>query len=243
MAEDPTAEISTRPARTWLAFAVVGVAVVGITILAVAVVVVDSANAQNVFNILVPVVASWVGTVLAFYFGRDNYESANREMRQLVRELTPDERAKEPVTSIMRLGANLTSIRLSDGAEVDVYTIQDLKYRYVGQISRLPILNPDGTVLYLIHQSRVDQFLANGGALTDTLASFVAARAGEPFPIRFDYGHGFLTVSPTATLADVKGEIDRIESVQDVFVTADGSPRSEMLGWVSNIRLSRFLPS
>jgi hypothetical protein len=242
MAEAATAETSSR-FRTWLAFAVVGVAVMGITVLAVAVVVVDSSNAQNVFNILVPVVASWVGTVLAFYFGRENYESANREMRQLVKELTPDERANEAVTSIMRLAANLTSIRLSDDLGADGVTLADLKARFVGQVSRLPVLNSDGTPLYMIHQSRVDQYVANGGSQSATLAEFVVTRAAEPFPVRFDHGHGFLTVPPTATLAEVKDEIDRIESVQDVFVTANGSASSELLGWVSNIRLSRFLPS
>jgi hypothetical protein len=226
-----------------LAFAVVGVAVVGITVLAVAVVIVDSSNAQHVFNILVPVVASWVGTALAFYFGRENYESANREMRQLVRDLTPDERAKEPVTSIMRIAANLTSMTLTDATGPEVVTLQDLKARYVGQVSRLPVLDADGRLRYMIHQSRVDQYLANGGQQSDTLAAFVEARAAEAFPIRFDYGHGFLTVSPAAKLVDIMKEIDRIESVQDVFVTADGSPSSEMLGWVSNIRLSRFLPT
>src|SRR5437660_837167 len=33
-------------------------------------------TAQYVLTAVLPVVAAWVGTVLAFYFGRENYESA-----------------------------------------------------------------------------------------------------------------------------------------------------------------------
>jgi uncharacterized membrane protein YdjX (TVP38/TMEM64 family) len=78
-----------RP-RNWVAIVIVLVSVFALVIAGVAVIIVDSKNAMSVFNIIVPVIAAWVGTVLAFYFGRENFESANKEVRetnQQVRDL------------------------------------------------------------------------------------------------------------------------------------------------------------
>jgi uncharacterized membrane protein len=42
-------------------------------------------SAKWVFNAIVPLVASWVGAVIAFYFGRDNYEAATEQVLALTR--------------------------------------------------------------------------------------------------------------------------------------------------------------
>jgi len=241
MAEKSTeSALGPRP-RAWLAPTVLVLAMAGITALAIAVIVADEGNAPNVFNVLIPVIASWVGTVLAFHFGRESHESASREVRQLVRDLTPTERANEPVTSVMRLAANTIILTLTEETTADSISLARVKERFVGQASRLPVLTADRAPQYMIHESSVDQYLAASGTPTTTLADFVADRASEPKPVRFDPDHGFLTVGPTATLSQVSEEMEQINSVQDIFVTADGSSNSELLGWVSNIRLGRYL--
>lgn len=228
--------------RTTLGFTVVVLAVVGMVILAIVVALVDRDNAQDVFNVAVPVVAAWVGTVLAFYFGRENFESANQEIREMVRELGPDERGRQPATAIMRPLRDMVSLTLAGGATPASIPLRDLKAKLVGNVSRLPVLESDRSVLYMIHESRIDQYLADAGTTPDdTLEQFITSQESATEPARFDHGHGFLTVPETATLGDVKRVLDSQSSVQDVFITRTGQPDAEALGWISNIRLARYL--
>lgn len=225
-----------------MGFTVVLLAIVGVMVLAVTIVIVDPDSGQNVFNVIVPVIAAWVGTVLAFYYGRQNFQTANEEIREMVRELGPDDRARQPVTAIMKPAWNMTSMVVDGNGSAASLTLRELKAKYVGNVSRLPVLGSDRSALYMIHESRVDRHVAEGGSIEDTLETFVATQAADTPPVQFDYGHGFLTVPENATVADVKHELVREQSVQDVFVTRSGRPDGEVLGWVSNIRLARYLP-
>jgi ABC-type sugar transport system permease subunit len=72
---------------------VAGVSIVG---LGVATILLSPSNAQSTFNLVLPVLASWVATVLVFYFGRENFESASRQVREMADKLTPEQRAKTP---------------------------------------------------------------------------------------------------------------------------------------------------
>lgn len=44
---------------------------------------------QNVFNGLLPLFGAWVGAVLAFYFSKDNFQTASESVRDTVREFNP----------------------------------------------------------------------------------------------------------------------------------------------------------
>jgi branched-subunit amino acid permease len=66
------------------------VAAIGIVLLGVLAVKKDKSNAMTFFHVVLPVFASWVGTILAFYYGRENFESANTQIREIIRKLTPE---------------------------------------------------------------------------------------------------------------------------------------------------------
>jgi hypothetical protein len=80
-----------------IALGILLVSALAITVLAAVAVNPDSSNALTIFNTSQPVFASWVGTVLAFNFGRENFESANSQMRPLISKLSPEERAQTPI--------------------------------------------------------------------------------------------------------------------------------------------------
>jgi hypothetical protein len=40
---------------------------------------------DKVFSALVPLFGTWAGTILAFYFARENFDSANQSVQRLVR--------------------------------------------------------------------------------------------------------------------------------------------------------------
>jgi hypothetical protein len=43
---------------------------------------------------ILPMIGTWVGTVLAFYFGKEQLEAATRSVTSIARELTPDEKLR-----------------------------------------------------------------------------------------------------------------------------------------------------
>ena len=77
---------SDGSSRNWLALGVVIFGFASITILAVVAIINPSSNSNGmtILNMVLPVVATWIGTVLAFFFGRANFESANLQVQQLV---------------------------------------------------------------------------------------------------------------------------------------------------------------
>ncbi len=101
--------------RSVLAYGILifsGLAIAGSAVMAI---IVDRGNAITIVNIVLPVITSWVGTILAFYFGRENFEAANQQVLQLVRRLTPEERSTASVTSIMRRLTDLVYIFVTRG--------------------------------------------------------------------------------------------------------------------------------
>ena len=240
---DAPSQAGTAKARTVLAVTTVVITVVGFATLATVVVVQDSSNAMTVFNILVPVFASWVGTVLAFYFGRDNFEAANREVRELVTTVTEaagEQHAQEQATAIMRPLEDMVVEQLASGNDLSSITLQAIRAKFTEAITRMPILAATAQALYMIHQSSIDRYLATEGhGEGDTLQLFIDSQAAAGF--RFDNQHGFGTVAETATAGEVKASMDAAQGVQDIFVTTDGTGDGAVLGWISNLRLSRSL--
>jgi hypothetical protein len=43
---------------------------------------------------ILPMIGTWVGTVLAFHFGKEQLEAATRSVTSIARELTPDEKLR-----------------------------------------------------------------------------------------------------------------------------------------------------
>ncbi|MGE5264021.1 MAG: CBS domain-containing protein [Acidobacteriota bacterium] len=211
-----------------------------------AVIIVDSKNAMSVFNVIVPVIAAWVGTVLAIYFGRENFESANKEVREtnqqvrdLVQQLTPEERAKTSVVAIMRPMTQVTSYQIQQGEDDKDVPLKKLRDLFKDPVSRLPILDPDGKLKYMIHQSSIDKYIADGGSEKDSLETFIAKEKAA----KREYGanKGFIMISQKATLADAKRQAQEAGGCQDIFVTVEGKPDEIPLGWISNVRMAKFL--
>lgn len=113
---------SNGRARSRLAYGTLIFSGLAITIMAVIAIVTDPKNTMTIFNIVLPMFASWVGTILAFYFGRENFESASQQVqaatqqvREIAQALTPEQRAEALVTSIMRPLADTIHFPIPEG--------------------------------------------------------------------------------------------------------------------------------
>jgi hypothetical protein len=232
-------KISNGGARSNLAYGILAFSTTAIIVLAIYVIRKDPGNGMTIFNIVLPVFASWVGTILAFYFGRENFESANKQVRELVQRLTPEERAKALVNSIMRSLDNVIHFQIPPGKGDQDFKLSELSVKFVGNVSRLPIIDAEKKPKYMIHDSAIDKYLASGGNQEDTLEKFVATQKKAGFD--FGVNKGFVVVSEQSTIADAKRKMEETRSCQDIFITKKGTSDEPLTGWVSNVRLAKFL--
>ena len=222
-----------------LAYGTVIFSAVGIICLAAYIISKDSGNAMTVFNIVLPVFASWVATILAFYYGRENFESANQEVRKMV-QLTTQQREEEPVTSIMRPFNDMVHFQTPDGEGGQDVKLSELRHKFdPDKVSRLPIIYADKKPKYMIHQSSIDKYIAAGGKPEDTLKNFIATQKKAGF--EFGLNKGFVVVSEQTALAVAKRKMEELRFCQDIFITKAGSSDEPLTGWISNVRMAKFL--
>ena len=103
--EQAAASAADQTTRNRIAFWITLGGMVGVTILGIVVICLapdgksKSDAAQLVFGSVLPLLGTWVGTVLAFYFAKANFESAARHAKDLL-GITERLRAI-PVESVM----------------------------------------------------------------------------------------------------------------------------------------------
>lgn len=193
---------------------------------------------RDTFTMLLPVLGTWVGTVLAFYFSRENFEEAAKQTANLVKQLSPEQKLEQiPVVEAMISLEDISTTRyvLTTSAD-NVNLWNDIVDGVLNKFSknRLPVLDQTGQVKYVIHRSIIDKYIAEKAISgTDvkslTLNDLIAAN---------DYAQvatAFGTVGKTTKLIAVKQQIDGNPNCADVFVTEDGTKSSKAIGWITNV--------
>ena len=231
---------SDGAARSILAYLILGFSILAITVMAIYVIQKDCEEGKNIFNIVLPVFASWVGTILAFYFGRENFESANRQVKEIVQRLSPEERVKTMVNSIMRSLDNMVYFQIPSGKSDQDVKISELKARFINNVSRLPVLDAGNRPKYMIHDSSINRYIVSGeGKQNDTLEQFINIQKKAGF--EFGINNGFVVVSEQSTLANAKLKMEEKRFCQDIFITKKGNEDEQLIGWISNTRLASYL--
>ena len=232
-------DVSTRGRLAlWVAFGGMA-AVAGLSIVAIWK---DQTNALNILTMVLPVVGTWVGTVLAFYFAKDNLLAATQSTKEL---LGLNERLKKiPVEQAMlRFGdASVLKKQLAAGENALSLKLVDLSkiLRDAGR-NRLPVVKADGSVIYVIHLSTLTDFLAQSATATPP-----AAKAMGDFLISDMKADGaklyesilkFAIIKRTATLAEAKAILESKPGCADIFVTENGGENEPAIGWVTNVEI------
>jgi hypothetical protein len=197
---------------------------------------------EKVFNIILPVLGTWVGTLLAFYFSRENFESATKSVANIAGRLTNMDKLRTvPVVQKMIPRKDITTLSDELNRKQGSLTLKEITgYMEEQRISRLPIFEDNWAFKYIIHKSAVDEFKSARvnnppqGATIDSLARLTLGDmlAEEKYRRLFTSSVGITPV--TATLADAKQKMDNIPDCDDVFVTETGDKREPVLGWITN---------
>lgn len=197
---------------------------------------------RDTFTMLLPVLGTWVGTVLAFYFSRENFAEAAKQTAALVKQLTPEQQLEKiSVTEAMISLEDINTAKLVlDKPENQIKLWDDIIGALLNKFSkqRLPILDNKGIVKYVVHRSIIDKYiaeqaLAGNASIKDcTLDDLLKSN---------DYKNivtAFGAVGKTTTLVAVKQQIDGNPNCSDVFVTEDGTKNSKAIGWITNVIVS-----
>jgi hypothetical protein len=190
------------------------------------------------FTMLVPMVGTWMGTVIAYYFTSKNYQHASEVWGQ-----SGEEKLKSiPVKQAMIPLANMDVVTLPPKSNGKDFGFQkELLDRFKGRISRLPVLDSSGVAKYIIHESQAFEFVTEMAKGQSSLS--LASLDLKQF---LDFGENEKFVSRTMafvaidrTLADAKTAMEAVNDCQDVFVTEDGSRDKPVLGWIMNVDIAK----
>ncbi|MBV8550720.1 MAG: hypothetical protein JOY54_05420 [Acidobacteriaceae bacterium] len=232
MNQDPLRENSFRH---WLAGGITAVAIVGAVVLGAVAILRPNTAAQTILGTVLPVIGTWVGTVLAYYFSKESLEAATRSVSAIAREVTPEEKLRsKPAQSVMIPRDQMFIVR---GPAPQVNLLGALKALEDSKKGdRLPVLDASDHPLYVAHRSTVDAFLVakvRGAAAADLSGLTLADMLSDP-DRKSMLENSFATIRQDATLADAKIAMDAVKYAQDVFVTKTGNQNEPVLGWITN---------
>jgi hypothetical protein len=186
-------------------------------------------SAQMVFTSVVPLLASWVGTVLAYYYSSESMDAATRSVKEL---MPVDEKLKAiPVTKVMIQLSTMTSFKHDDTQKVQEILS---KLKLSGKGERLPFMNDKKHPVYMLHKSAIDSALVEASQEI-VIADVTFQQLFEKVPNLKVLALGsFGTLGQDATLETARSEMMRIHGCQDMFITENGTKASPVVGWITN---------
>jgi hypothetical protein len=207
-------------------------------------------NVKELFGILLPVIGTWIGTVLAFYFSKENFEAANRSVSAMVKQVTStDEKLEElKVSDIMLKPNDFYLKKVENLDEFNACKISDLITEMEkSQSERMAILeNKTLKFLFLIYRSTLERFLVGytkgditlNDKTTPPEADLTIKNMLEStFPLAksivdLTNSEPFLPI--TSTLAQVRQKMQDKTVCQDVFITKTGNKNEGVEGWITD---------
>lgn len=193
---------------------------------------------KDILGILLPVLSAWAGTVFAFYFGRENFETAARSSAALVRQLTPEEKLRSTLFRDAMIPIEKAAKLIIEKPESEIKLEADMIVAILDKEKRerLPMLDKNSRIKFMAHRSLIDKFIVQATTTSPPKsAADLSLQDMLDDPDTKKVLTSFRTVLVTASLAEVKTLMDNMENCSDVFATEDGTPDTKVIGWVTNV--------
>jgi putative lipase involved disintegration of autophagic bodies len=218
-------------AKDTLALSITGFSLLSVAGLSIVVIWHYPGNGNNVLSAVLPLLGSWVGTVLAYYFSRDNFEAANQSLSNMVDKVSQTELKSVPVTERM---IKVDEIFHKQESEINQKLVDILeKFDDSKEIwSRLPIFSDEKQIKGLIHRATIEKFIMKNYKNSDSSQKI------EDLTIRDllkdpELKDKYDVLGESSTLADAKEKMDQL-TCKDVFITKSGKPEEPVIGWITN---------
>jgi len=198
-----------------------------------------------VFVSVLPLFGTWVGLVLAYYYGKENLKAATASTETLSNvsaRLAGIPAAETPVREVMIQRNDIKPYPLTsdEDANIELVELGTLwkQFQDIAPNSRLPCFAPGDLVRGIVHKSLLDGFAARQA--TDKAPENLAGKtiadlsADEKRLLTL-----FAIIALGATVDDARMAIKAAgKGCNDVFVTATGAASSPVIGWLTNTQLA-----
>jgi hypothetical protein len=206
---------------------------------------------------------TWVGTVLAHYFQKENLAAATQSISDMASKVAGMDKLKStPVKTVMIRPERIDTLpdRLLDKPDDQIKLSELITHLREGiKRDRLPLFKDNkktGPPTRVLHRSSLERFITQ-----QTFAPAAAVQAAPAPPPAAPVAVADLTlahlmndpvlgavvrgsfglVKSDATLADAKSAMDKASATlgstgncYDVFVTDNGNPDEIVIGWITN---------
>lgn len=210
-------------------------------------------TSQLLLSSLLPLFATWVGTVLAFYFSKENFQAATQGTLDIVK-LTNQRLLSKRINNEMMPRAQIVHQQVPpEGPQAIPLKSVDAHFKKIGAngqpISRLHFFDVNGRCLGVLHRATWDRMMVEGllaAPPLDPEKDTFDRLANLPFATQLGATYGdfirqsVVYVGVDRTLAEAKALMEGKPGCQDVIVTQTGLPGEPVLGWISNVDITRL---
>lgn len=205
---------------------------------------------KDFIGILLPLIGTWMGTILAFYFSKQNFEAANQRVREMVNQITTtDEKLETFNVADVMIKPDTAILTLVDNeADFKAKKLSDLLEKMKESHSeRMPILQKNTLkFIFLIYRTTIERFIL--GCINGTIKlnptkqpqpEIANMTVDDMFQSDYSIIKEIINIKNcfqplSATLSEIKKAMQDNAMCQDVFITKTGSQDEPVEGWVTN---------
>ena len=229
--------------QNWLAIGVVLISIVSVSLLAGFAIYLNKEpekradTTEMIFVATLPLLGSWVGTVLAYYFSKENLEAATRSVGELSRQLTVREKLASALVNDKMIKKSSMFFKRLPANDIKITELLN-EIEQVGKGLRVPILTTQDYPSLILHRSVIDRYLADKARTVKPLPDLdtltIQNLLDDDSQLKKLAETSFGVVRENANLAEAKDIMDKIPNCQDVFVTASGAKTDVVIGWITD---------
>ena len=196
---------------------------------------------QILFSAILPLFGTWIGTILAYYFSKENLAAANATVAHLVNSITSDKKletikAKDVMIAIDKL-IIVPYATGTDDSKLNLKT-DFLDFLSKNNIQRVILLDENKVAKYVLHKSTIQEFITEQGfanpATPTPALTFADLKTNGNTSIQAILKDGVKFIKEDANLSDAKVLIKNYTACNDVFITKTGLATEPVLGWVTD---------
>lgn len=146
-----------------------------------------------------------------------------------------------PVHGAMRQRADMFCRVFEVGSEDQVKLVDLLRDLESHKHGRMPFLDAGDRLVYIVHRSMLDQFVARQviqGSSMDLGRLTLADLFRDQPQMKVMFAETAAFVGRQQTLADAKAAMSRVPNSYDVFVTETGQPDEPVIGWLTDVKIA-----
>src|SRR5690348_9238178 len=205
----------------------------------------NSEAAKSAFTAVLPVLAGWVGTVLAFYFSAASQERTSASLDKVISQSGTTPSPGTHVSEKMILMSSIAGLQQLDEKggkgpkDIPISKLEEAFNQELpngAKVTRLLFVER-GVFRYVLHVGTLHAFLVKQRESAQQPLTFADLLADEEFLRQVSKLVVF--VSAAATLGEAKVALDKVSGAQDIIVTVSGNATDPMLGWLSNVDLTK----